>query len=170
MITFSFLDKSRAEEVLPVLFKILHSNMSVIAPTGNNYEEDYTCWHDSIFHVLNNPQWQIIMIFDDNTMVGYFQFSLNETTFMMEDIQFCQEYMGTGVFRQLYSYLSDIIPKKITFVEAYAHKKNEKSQGILKHLGLDIVGENKNGISYMFRGNCRKMLDMYSSENTEHMS
>ena len=170
MISFSFLEKSRAEEVFPALFKILHSNMSVIAPTGNSYEEDYAYWHDCIFHELDNPQRQIIMILDDNTMVGYFQFSLNETTFKMEDIQFCREYIGTGMFRLLYSYLSDLIPRETIYVEAYAHKKNKKSQGILKHLGLDIVGENKNGNSYLFRGNCRKMLDTYSGENTEHMS
>lgn len=170
MISFSFLDKSRAEEVFPILFAILHSNMSIIAPTGNNYEEDYTCWHDGISHGLENSQRQIIFLLDDNTVIGYFQFSLNETTFIMEEIQFCRKYIGTGLFRQLYSYLSDIIPKRITYVEAYAHKKNEKSQGILKHLGLDIMGESKNGNSYLFRGNCHKMLDKYNSANSERMS
>lgn len=37
-------------------------------------------------------------------------------------------------------------------MEAYANKKNKKSQGILARLGLERIGENKNGNSYHFRG------------------
>ena len=38
---FQYADKKNIKEILPMLFSILHSNMSVIAPTGNSYEEDY---------------------------------------------------------------------------------------------------------------------------------
>ena len=45
---FSFLDKQCAEKILPILFKILYSNMSVIAPTGNTYEQDFQLWQNSV--------------------------------------------------------------------------------------------------------------------------
>ena len=48
-------------------------------------------------------------------------------------------------------------------MEAYAHKQNSKSQNILKHLGLRIVGESTNGNSYHFRGDCRKVLKRYDA-------
>ena len=44
MISFDILPKNEAENILPSLFRILHSNMSVIAPTGNSYKEDYRLW------------------------------------------------------------------------------------------------------------------------------
>ena len=54
--------------------------------------------------------------------------------------------IGTGRPRR------KILPPEVEFVEAYANKKNEKSQGILARLGLERIGENKNGNSYHFRG------------------
>ncbi len=49
----------------------------------------------------------------------------------------------------------------IQMVEANANKKNMKSQAILKHLGLEIARENKNGRSYYFIGDCQKMPERY---------
>lgn len=152
MITFRYLDKKSADKFLPTLFKILHSNMSVIAPTGNSYDEDFNLWHGAVLTELEKDARQIILIYDDSEIVGYFQYYINASTFMMEDIQFCKEYKGKGVFQKLYAYLYEVIPRKIRFVEAYASKMNFKSQGVLHHLGLEVIGENKNGLSYHFRG------------------
>ena len=41
MLIFDILSKDKPDKVLPSLFRILHSNMSVIAPTGNDFEKDY---------------------------------------------------------------------------------------------------------------------------------
>lgn len=162
MITFSILPKSKADNILPSLFRILHSNMSVIAPTGNSYEEDYCLWHDAVAPALEKESRQIILIYDDTEIIGFFQYYTNATTFMMEEIQFSKEYQGTGLFQRLYSFLFEIVPKETLYIEAYAHKQNQKSQGILKHLGMKIIGENKSGNSYHFRGNCHQALKRYS--------
>ncbi len=152
MITFRYLDKKSADKFLPTLFKILHSNMSVIAPTGNSYDEDFNMWHGAVLMGLEKDARQIILIYDDSEIVGYFQYYINAYTFMMEEIQFCKEYQGKGVFQKLYAYLYEVVPREIRFVEAYASKTNFKSQGVLRHLGLEMIGENKNGLSYHFRG------------------
>ena len=146
MILFHRLPKNDAEDILSVLFKILHSNMSVIAPTGNDYEKDYRIWIKAVSNGLKQDERQIILIYDDAEIIGYFQYYVNSSTFMMEEIQFKKEYQGTGIFRLLYSYLFEMIPQETLYVEAYAHKQNSKSQNILKHLGLQIVGESRNGI------------------------
>ena len=57
-----------------------------------------------------------------------------------------------NIFRTLYGVVLEHINEDIRFVEAYANKKNTKTIGILEKLGLSIIGENKNGISYHFRG------------------
>lgn len=163
MISFRILQKNEATDILPILFKILHSNMSVIAPTENSYVDDYRLWLDAVAPALEKDARHIILIYDDTEIIGYFQYYVNATTFMMEEIQFNKEYHGTGLFRRLYSFLFEIIPQETPYVEAYAHKQNQKSQSILEHLGLQIIGENKNGNSYHFRGDCRETLKKYNT-------
>ena len=76
----------------------------------------------------------------------------------MEEIQLRDRYKGSGAFRELYAYLTGIIPENTELVEAYADKVNHKSIEILTHLGLEIIGENKNGKSYHFRGRYENIL------------
>ena len=166
MISFRILQKNEATDILPILFKILHSNMSVICTTKNSYVDDYRLWLDAVAPALEKDARHIILIYDDTEIIGYFQYYVNVTTFMMEEIQFNKEYHETGLFRRLYSYIYEIIPEETPYVEAYAHKQNQKSQSILKHLGLQIIGENKNGNSYHFRGDCRETLKKYNTRES----
>jgi RimJ/RimL family protein N-acetyltransferase len=81
----------------------------------------------------------------------------------MEEIQIDKAYHSTGIFSGFFSWLLHVLPhKEIEIVEAYAHKENVKSQGILQHLGLTPVGENKNGSCYRYRGEYRTLLRKYS--------
>lgn len=163
MVAFDILSKDKPDKVLPSLFRILHSNMSVIAPTGNDFEKDYRIWIEAVSHGIQQDARKIVLIYDDAEIIGYFQYYVNSSTFMMEEIQFKKEYQGTGIFRLLYSYLFEIIPQETLYAEAYVHKQNSKSQNILKHLGLQIVGESRNGNSYHFRGDCRNVLKRYDA-------
>ena len=161
-ISFDFLPKEKAGEYSPALFDILYNNMSKIAPSGGAYEDDYNEWYNAVFPAfVNKEPRKIILICDGEKLIGFFQYYVNETTFMMEEIQFIPGYQGKGVFQKLYAHLAKIVPGDVPFVEAYAHKNNFKSQAILTHLGLQIDGEGKNGNTYHYRGNCQKMLDRY---------
>ena len=161
-ISFSFLPKEKAGEFFPALFDILYRNMSKIAPSGKTFEEEFSEWYGEVFPAfVNKEPRKIIMIRDGGRLIGFFQYYVNETTFMMEEIQFLPEYQGKGVFQKLYAHLAEIVPDDVPFVEAYAHKNNTKSQGILNHMGLQVIGENKNGNSYHFRGDCKLMFKKY---------
>ena len=105
-----------------------------------------------------------ILIICEDMLCGYFQYSLTDTTFIMEEIQFKKEYQGCGLFSELYRYLTTIIPIQTKFVEAFSSKENIKSQEILKHLGLTVIGENKNGKSLHFKGEYKALLERYSGE------
>ncbi len=163
MISFRILEKNEADTVLPILFQILHSNMSVIAPTGNDYQYDLHRWLDAVAPAIQDGTYRIVLICHAAEIVGYFEYSLYSSTFMMCEIQFQKNYQGKGLFRQLYSYLFEIIPRDTLWVEAYSQKQNHKAHGILKHLGLKIIGENKSGLSYHFRGDYHEMLQKYGS-------
>ena len=157
------LRKADAESVLPKLFDILYSNMSRIAPTGNSYEEDFSTWISCVKPALEKAPRLILLLSDNDRLVGYFQYYVNNGIFMMEEIQFREEYKGTGLFTELYCHLVEHLPSDIAFVEAYANKKNDKSIAVLTHLGLEIMGENKNGTSFHFRGSYEQLVRRYGS-------
>ena len=158
------LDKSRKDSVLPLLFAIMHANMSKIAPTGNSYEEDLSFWLSCVSPALDKEPRRILLIYDGDKLAGFFQYFVNNGLFMMEEIQFCDDYKGSGTFRELYAYLTGVIPENTELVEAYANKFNYKSIEILRHLGLEIIGENKNGKSYHFRGRYENILRKYGEK------
>ena len=150
MLTFSYIDKGRLDDELPALFPILYANMNAIAPTGKGYEKDFEEWFSAVRPALEKPARNIIIIRDEGGLAGFFQYYVNETTFMMEEIQFVPRLWGTGAFEALYRHLRQIVPKSVPFVEAYAHRLNVKSQGILAHLGLEPIADANNCIR--FRG------------------
>lgn len=156
---FEFLDKSKTIETLPKLFQILHSNMSVIAPTGNSYSEDERIFLENVAPALEKATRQIVLMLANDEIIGYFQYYTNAELFMMEEIQLTDEYKGSGIFAELYRMLLPILPNGITKVEAFSNKSNLKSQAILRHLGLEVIGENNN--NYHFRGDFSKLYAHY---------
>ena len=161
------LRKADAASVLPALFDILHSNMSRIAPTGNSYEDDRSMWMSCILPALAKEPRQILLLYDGGRIIGYFQYYVNDGVFMMEEIQLREQYHGTGIFARLYRYLVQMLPPETGYVEAYANKNNEKSIAILTHLGLEIIGENKNGNSFHFRGCYEPLVRRYGSKTDQ---
>ena len=108
----------------------------------------------------------MVLIKDNENLVGFFQYYTNDDTFMMEEIQFKPAYQSKGVFRELYSFILNNIKKDLEFVEAYANIGNSKSICILERLGLTNIGLNKNGRSYHFKGNYSDLLKwFYSGRN-----
>lgn len=158
-ITFTYLNKPDFQTVARQIFDILADNMTGIAPTGNSREEDFVLWSDAVSNGLQREERQIILIKDNNNLIGFFQYYTNADTFMMEEIQLRPEYHGTGVFRALFGFIISHIA--IGFVEAYANVSNSKSIGILKKLGLTDIGLNKNGRSYHFRGNYSDLSEWF---------
>ena len=160
-VSFSYLIKPDFQTVARQIFDILADNMTLIAPTGNSREEDFGLWYDAVSDGLLRPERQIILIKDDDNLIGFFQYYTNADTFMMEEIQIKSEYQGKGVFRVLYGFLISHIKEDIKYVEAYANISNSKSIGILERLGLANTGLNKNGRSYHFKGNYSDLLEWF---------
>lgn len=144
------------------MFEILSGNMNEIAPTGNTFDEDFMSWSECVVTALQAGRRNIILIFSDEKLCGFFQYFVNDTTFRMDEIQFTKEYQGSGLFSELYRYLTTIIPPDTKFADAFSRKENKKSQGILKHLGLKESGESQNGNTLYFKGEYKTILKRYS--------
>lgn len=152
MITFEYLNKADFSHISNELFEILADNMTVIAPTGNSRQEDYKCWFEAISYGLQRNERQMVLIKDKDIIIGFFQYYINSDTLMMEEIQLKAEHQGKGLVRKLYSFMNSGIKADYEFVEAYANIRNNRSIGMLEKFGLSIIGLNKNGNSYHFKG------------------
>ena len=162
-IKIEYLNKADFLTQSSAIFKILADNMEKIAPTGNSREDDYRCWYDSVSDGLKREKRQIVLVRDDENIIGFFQYYTNDDTFMMEEIQFKPEYQGKGVFRLLYGFIFEKSDSRIKFVEAFANTKNDKSIKILEHIGLAKIGMNKNGNSFHFKGNYSDLIEWYKN-------
>lgn len=149
-ISFCSFDETKSDILLPQMFEILSTNMSKIAPTGNSYEEDKKIWLS--YMEPNLKRKQIILMYVGEVLAGYFQYSLNESTVLIEEIEILPDYQRTLLFYRFLKYMSKIIPENIKYAEAYINKGNSNSQRIAQKLGLKIVGENPNGHSFRYRG------------------
>jgi len=159
MVRFEYMDKAIFPKLSAAIFRILATNMSVIAPTGNKYDEDFAIWYGSVLEGLLKESREIILIRDNADLIGFFQYYINDSLFMMEEVQILAIWHGKeNIFRRLYEF---VIPNLsgVEIVEAYANKQNEKSKHILERLGLTIIGENKNGKSYHYCGRYSALLD-----------
>ena len=158
---FEYLIKTEFSNVCNDLFSILADNMTLIAPTGNSREEDFQLWSDSLTHSLQDTEREIVIITDNENIIGYFQYSISDKTFKMEEIQFKPEYHGKGIFRKLYGFVLKNIGNELEYVEAFASINNRKSIGILEKMGLSNTGINKNGRSYHFVGDFVDFIKWY---------
>lgn len=159
--TFRFADKQNFPQIAPALFDLLHANMSEIAPSGYCYEEDREVWLGAVVPAMEKENRQVVLIFADGAAAGYFQYYTTAETLMMEEFQLKRPYQGSGAFRALFSWLIPQLPVDLRFAEAYAHKRNLRSQVILEHLGLRRAGENKSGNSWYFKGPYGALRDRY---------
>lgn len=158
---FRYADKQEVTCLFQTLFEILHANMSKIAPTGNSYEYDLDFWKEAMSRSLQSDARKIILMYDKNLIIGYFMYTIQGDTLMMEDIQIREAYHGSGLFRSFYRWLISELPDTLEYVETYVSKKNYKSQAVNDHLGLTVMGENKTGLSFHYRGKYKTLADLY---------
>lgn len=166
MARFEYLMKDEFDTVEQKIFDILADNMTLIAPSGESRDEDHRTWYSAVREGLKAEQRKIVLIKENNTdnIIGFFQYYVNFETFMMEEIQIIPECWGKdSIFRDLYDFVLSHIEVPPHYVSAYANKSNEKSVSILRHLGLEIVEENKNGNSYKLRGDFSALVIWYRS-------
>ena len=165
-IRFAFLKPEDSSAYTERLFAILHENMSKIAPTGCTREEDFAVWLPAFTAQIKHENRHVILIFDADLLVGYFQYSIDGGTFFMEDIQFAASHQEKhGVFRALYGFVIARLPDTVTTVRAHAAKSNAKSLAVLNGLGLKVIGENKTGRSYVLEGAYSGLLKWYQSKS-----
>ena len=160
--SFQKLDSSKAEAILPELFRILHTNMSRIAPTSNSYAEDEAIWLSYMLSTFQESCPNIVLMYAGGNLAGYFQYSISDHTLMVEEVEIKPEYQRTMLFYRLCSYLCNSLPHHVQYIEAYVNKHNAHSLRINKKLGLEVIGATRNGNSWHLRGDARNIKAYFS--------
>ena len=147
---FKFLNKSNIDDFLPVLFDILYENMEKIAPFCKSYEKAKAEWLGQVTPAMKKDRRQIILMYDGDALAGYAQYYTNDTILMIEEIQLKPKYQRTMLLHQFCKFMKSIVPSDITYIEAYADKRNTNSKKLMEALGMKII--NDDGKYYHFRG------------------
>ena len=125
---FEFLDKSKLTEILPTLFDILYNNMNKIAPFDKPFEQAKLEWTQQVDPAMKKDRRQIVLMHDNNTIVGYAQYYTNEAILMIEEIQLKPNYQKTMLLYRFCKFMKSILPNEIVYIEAYADNRNVNSQ------------------------------------------
>ena len=151
---FAFLDKAQFDARAQELFDLLYANMEPMVPSEFVFEE----WRNAVGGGLKSPKRQIVLMNDDSgALAGFFQYYVNDTTFMMEEIQLKPDCRKKGLFRSLYRWLIPQFAHQPPYAEAFNHPQNEKSHGILLHMGLKLL-DTENGYRH-YCGDFAALLD-----------
>ena len=125
--TFCKLDKTDAASILPQMFRILYTNMTKIAPTGCTYEEDEAMWLSYASEQMTKEYPEYILMYKGETLIGYFQYSIEGDTLMVDEVEIIPEYQRTMAFYRLCVYLYQSLPGHIQCIESYVNKENANS-------------------------------------------
>ncbi len=141
---FKFLDKQKVSDTLPVLFDVLYENMDKIVPFDKAYEDAKAEWLGQVTPAMKKDRRQIVLMYDGDALAGYAQYYTNETTLMIEEIQLKPKYQRTMLLYEFCKFMEAIVPSEITYIEAYADKRNTNSQKLMEALGMKIIDDEGN--------------------------
>lgn len=157
MVRFTTLDKQEKLLWLPRLFDLLHDNMNAVAPSGMSYDEEKELWLASVAPALDKEPRQIIMCFVDDELAGYIQYYTRDQLLMIEEMQIKKEYQRTMLFCCFCRHLVRLIPDNIIYLEAYADKRNIRSQALMHKLGMEKTDEKAVSPFVHYRGSLQKV-------------
>lgn len=159
-IVFKPFEDADREAVLPQMFAILSANMSRIAPTGSDFDEDRRVWLEYMRPPA--PERRILLMYAGGALAGYFQYSVHGDTLLVEEIELAAEYRRTMLFPLFFRRAATMLPAGVDRLEAYINKENTNSRRIAEKLGMEPVGENKSGTSLLYRGQIRNIRQLDS--------
>lgn len=158
------LSKKEVLSLLDDMFAIISFNMKSIINTGNTGDEDYKSWKSSMLKELDNNHKKWIGAFENNMLIGYFLYKINDNNVSLDEIQVVKNHQGDGyTFIKLFKYvLKDCDIKDTYMVTTYVNNNNVKSKAIVNKFGFEVLEKKERGLKYINSFcNLRKKLEKY---------
>ena len=135
-----FLDKKTEMGMLEQLFDLLYENMRSVTPTGLSYEQEKRQWLSCVCPAMEKDARQILLLTDGEALMGYCQYYISCGTLMVEEVQLRRDCRCSSAIVSLVRILLNQT-ENVTFLEAYADRRNMASQSLLKKLGMVCIAE-----------------------------
>ena len=139
MFTFVYLDKSKKDAILPILFDVFHANMGEIAPSELSLEDEKKEFVCEISQALEKEPRKIILSYCKDELVGFLMYYTNQNLLMIEELQLIPKYQKTMLFYRLCKYLIANLPENIERIESFAHRGNVHSLSLQAKFGMEII-------------------------------
>ena len=139
MYAFVYLDKSKKNEILPILFDLLYANMSLIAPSNSSYETERREFLTEVSSALEKEPRKIILCYCKGELAGFLMYYTRDTLLMIEEVQLKKQYQNTMLFFRLCRYLIANLPENIEKIESFVHRENANSLSLQATLGMEII-------------------------------
>ena len=161
MVLLSIMNKAEKDIWLPQLFDLLYENMHSIAPGELPYSQERENWLTEVCGALAKIPRQIVLCMDGDILAGYVQYYTRGDLLMIEEIQLRKRYQRTLLFYSLCKYFADNFADHISYVEAYADKRNTYSQSIMSKLGMSVVDDMKDSQYLHFRESAASIMHRF---------
>ncbi len=161
MIRFETIARDRFEQAAPEMFAIMSANMADLVRPEKDPLGGLPLWREETMKLMQSRHRKMILIYSDETIIGFFICTVQDGCLSIEDMQIAAEWQGkNNIFWMLFNYLSPKLPDTLTTIRAKTKKKNAKAHGILLHLGLHVVDETEN--SYLYEGEYKDFLNWFN--------
>ena len=159
------LNKNEVLNLLDEMFEIISSNMSSMIDTGYSKEENYKNWKNAMLNELENPNKKWIGAFENNKLIGYFLYKINNDIINLDEIQIVKNHQGDKyTFIKLFKYvLREEKTNDIINVTTYVNKNNDKSNAIVNKFGFKVLEVKERGTKYIVKfEKLKEILEKYN--------
>ena len=147
-----WMEKDRELPLLADLFVILYRNMESVAPLGEDYGAEQATWVSCITQALTKAPRQILLIYSGDDLAGFCMYYIREDLLMVEELQLKPAYQKTVLAAEIFRFLRRTLFPKVRWIEAYADRRNLRSQALMEKLGMVMLEEPEESNFVHFRG------------------
>ena len=151
-----WMDKERELALLEDLFRILWQNMESVAPMVDDFEAENAAWVACITQALTKAPRQILLIFSGDDLAGFCMYYIREDMLMVEELQLKPEYRKTVLASEIFRFLWLNLFPKVRWIEAYADRRNLKSQALMEKFRMEPLEEPEDSGFVHYRGSIAK--------------
>ncbi|MBR3692743.1 MAG: hypothetical protein IKL89_08635 [Clostridia bacterium] len=161
MIHFEMLKKEDLGLYTDRIFAIMAENMSAYVKSEAGTEAGKAIWAAETAEALSCRSRRLVLIKADGEIIGFFLYDVRERALVIEDMQIAPEWQGkSNIFWMLFNFISPELPETLLHIRAKTKKKNAKADGVIRHLGMSVVGETE--ASYLYEGKFSDFLRWFN--------
>lgn len=142
---FVLLQKEQREELLPELYAAARACERTHVFVDAAPCQTYVLWQERMTAALDDPQRYLLLLYGQDKLAGYVQYSLQEDVVLLEYAVVAPEWQSTPLFRMGCQYLLQQLPPHIRYLDDWVSRQRPAAIDVNRRIGMETVGETENG-------------------------